>query len=469
MAQTDPRTDDAPAASPALAAVADFVLRRPARTFPREVLEAAAWQLLDTLGVAIAAVPTASGVIARDIAAELYGAGSARHRARMMFDGRAVSQAGAAFALATQIDNLDGHDGYSPTKGHVGVVVVPALAALAEGLPELGGVEALAALAVGYEIAGRAGTALHATACDYHTSGAWNELGVAAMAARLWDLDDNQLRQALGIAEYHGPRSQMMREIANPTMLHDGSGVGALNGLTAAVLALHGFAGAPAITVETADVAGHWADLGSFWQTRHQYIKPYPICRWAHAAIDATRALMLAHDLDAADIARLRVNSFGHAAELFRGMPDTTSKAQYSLPFAVAAYVLNGRIGVEHITGAGLADPAAAAFLDRIEVHEAARHSSRFPEGRWADVEIVTTDGRLLASGDVHARGGPEAPLSRADILDKFREFASPVVGEGRADALRDAVLGLAEEGSRFAAVAGLLYDAPAGIRRYAA
>lgn len=176
MAQTDPRTDDAPAASPALAAVADFVLRRPARTFPREVLEAAAWQLLDTLGVAIAAVPTASGVIARDIAAELYGAGSARHRARMMFDGRAVSQAGAAFALATQIDNLDGHDGYSPTKGHVGVVVVPALAALAEGLPELGGVEALAALAVGYEIAGRAGTALHATACDYHTSGAWNEL-----------------------------------------------------------------------------------------------------------------------------------------------------------------------------------------------------------------------------------------------------------------------------------------------------
>src|SRR3954466_11787218 len=209
MAQTDPRTDDAPAASPALAAVADFALRRPARTFPREVLEAAAWQLLDTLGVAIAAVPTASGVIARDIAAELYGAGSARHRARMMFDGRAVSQAGAAFALATQIDNLDGHDGYSPTKGHVGVVVVPALAALAEGLPELGGVEALAALAVGYEIAGRAGIALHATALDYHTSGAWNGLGVAAMAARLWRLSDDQLRQALGIAEYHGPRSQM--------------------------------------------------------------------------------------------------------------------------------------------------------------------------------------------------------------------------------------------------------------------
>ena len=43
-------------------------------------------------------------------------------------------------------------------------------------------------------------------------------------------LSPDQLRQALGIAEYHGPRSQMMREIATPTMLHDGSGMGALVG-----------------------------------------------------------------------------------------------------------------------------------------------------------------------------------------------------------------------------------------------
>ena len=45
------------------------------------------------------------------------------------------------------------------------------------------------------------------------------------------------LRHALGIAEYHGPRSQMMREIDNPTMLHDGSGMGALVGVNAALLA----------------------------------------------------------------------------------------------------------------------------------------------------------------------------------------------------------------------------------------
>ncbi len=60
----------------------------------------------------------------------------------------------------------------------------------------------MATAAVGYEIAGRAGLSLHASVSDYHTSNAWNALGVLAMAARLRGFDDEQLRQGLGIAEY---------------------------------------------------------------------------------------------------------------------------------------------------------------------------------------------------------------------------------------------------------------------------
>jgi len=459
--------DDQPqligAVSEVSARVSEFVLRRPAASFPAEALRAATLQFLDTMGILIAAGPMEAGRIARDVAALLYGAGASRHSARMLFDGRRVSVAGAAFATATQTDNLDGHDGYLPTKGHIGVAVVPALAALAEATPDLTGVEALASLIIGYETAGRAGIALHATVSDYHTSGAWNALGVAAMAARFLKLNDEELRQAFGIAEYHGPRSQMMREIATPTMLHDGSGMGALVGLSAAVLAQSGFAGAPAITIEARDVAHHWADLGSFWQVSHQYIKPYPICRWAHAAIDGTRLLCLSHGLTAQNIARIKVNSFQHAAALFGGMPDTTSKAQYSLPFAVATMILYNRIGLEHISGAGLRDPAVAGLLKRIEVRESERHSARFPQGRWADVQIETVDGRLLDSGDIHARGGPEAPFTSDDIITKYMEFAAPVLGDERAQMICDRILALTAPESRFGDLAALLYAPPGG------
>lgn len=59
--------------------------------------------------------------------------------------------AGSAYAAATQTDNLDGHDGYNPTKGHIGVAVVPALCALAETVPDFSGPEALTAVTIGYD------------------------------------------------------------------------------------------------------------------------------------------------------------------------------------------------------------------------------------------------------------------------------------------------------------------------------
>ncbi|WP_282152259.1 MmgE/PrpD family protein [Ruegeria atlantica] len=439
--------------------VTDFALNLSAQKMPDSAKEAAALMMLDTMGILIASGPMEAGVIARDTAALLYASTDAAFSVPMMFDGRPVSIAGAAYAAATQTDNLDGHDGYNPTKGHIGVVVLPALISLGARCPDLSGPEALAAVVTGYEIAGRAGLSLHASVSDYHTSGAWNALGVVAMAARMRRHTPDQFRQALGIAEYHGPRSQMMREIANPTMLHDGSGWGAMVGISSAILAERGFIGAPAITIEDADVASFWGDLGQFWQVEHQYVKPYPICRWAHAAIDGVRTVMMENNLAHDQIRSIHINSFHEAACLYGGMPDTTSQAQYSLPFAVAVQAIHGRIGVEHISGAGLSDPAVAELVSRIHVLEDARHSARFPQGRWADVTLKSTDGRVFESGATHARGGPEAPLSRGDVIAKYTEFAAPVVGSDRADAIRAAILGWVEPTSRLSDLMPLVFD----------
>src|SRR5260370_30961083 len=107
--------------------VSRFVLDLRPDDIPAEVRHFASLLLLDTLGVAAAARDMPAAGIARDAAAALYGAGPGAPVARMLFDGREVSPAGAAFAAAAQIDNLDAHDGYNPTKGHLGVVVVPAV------------------------------------------------------------------------------------------------------------------------------------------------------------------------------------------------------------------------------------------------------------------------------------------------------------------------------------------------------
>lgn len=428
---------------------------------PHSALEMAAKLLVDTVGVAAGATDLDVGIIARDFAVDFYGASNDSHSAPIMFDGRRASLSGAAYAAATQIDNLDGHDGYNPTKGHIGCAVVPALLAFAHRQPDLTGRQALSALVMAYEVAARAGISLHATVDDYHTSGAWNALAVAALGCRLMETDEETLRHALGIAEYHGPRSQMMREIDNPTMLHDGSGVGALTGVSAALLAQRGFRGAPAITVESDDVAPHWHDLGRSWTIELNYIKPYPVCRWAHAAIDAMRQLMMTEGVSAPDIESVNVRTFHEASRLYSGMPNTTSQAQYSLAFALAVMLHHSRIGPEHITGAVLTDPQIAATLKVITICEDQRHSSRFPAGRWSDVTVNLKDGRRLTSGDVHARGGPEAPMAQPEIRDKFNAMTAQVLSASRADDIWNAGFGLLHGDAKLADFSRHIYPSP--------
>ena len=427
---------------------------------PDSALEMSATLLLDTIGVAAGAASMEAGRIARDHAVRFQAASDPRDAATLLFDGRKASITGAAFALATQIDNLDGHDGYNPTKGHIGCAVVPALCAFAERMPELSARAALEALAMSYEVSARAAISLHASVSDYHTSGAWNALGVAALGCRLRGDGAEVLRQALGIAEYHGPRSQMMREIATPTMLHDGSGMGALVGTMAVLMAEDGFKGAPAITVEAEEASAHWADLGQLWTVELNYIKPYPICRWAHAAIDALGGLLKAHQLGEGDIERIDVRTFAESAELFAGLPETTSQAQYSLGFALATRLVHGHIGPEHISGDGLKDKAVAAALKKINVCEEPRHSQRFPIGRWSDVTLTLKDGRSFHSGDVHARGGPEAPMELAEVEAKFFNFCA-ALPQARSKAIWKARARLLEPEIKFTEILSLLFDAP--------
>ena len=438
--------------------IADFVLGP--IDVPDSALEMSATLLLDTIGVAAGAASMEAGRIARDHAVRFQGASDPRDAATLLFDGRKASITGAAFALATQIDNLDGHDGYNPTKGHIGCAVVPALCAFAERMPELSARAALEALAMSYEVSARAAISLHASVSDYHTSGAWNALGVAALGCRLRGDGAEVLRQALGIAEYHGPRSQMMREIATPTMLHDGSGMGALVGTMAVLMAEDGFKGAPAITVEAEEASAHWADLGQLWTVELNYIKPYPICRWAHAAIDALGGLLNAHQLGEGDIERIDVRTFAESAELFAGLPETTSQAQYSLGFALATRLVHGHIGPEHISGDGLKDKAVAAALKKIDVCEEPRHSQRFPIGRWSDVTLTLKDGRSFHSGDVHARGGPEAPMELAEVEAKFFNFCA-ALPQARSKAIWKARARLLEPEIKFTEILSLLFDAP--------
>ncbi len=413
---------------------------------PDDVVIMAKRCLLDLLGVAAAGRTTSMSNLMHDHAATHFGAGirdDAILGAPMIFDGREVSPAGAALAGACTIDSIDAHDGNKITKGHTGCHQLPALLAFcaAEKLDDPR--EFLALLVVGYELATRAGIAMHATAADYHSSGSWGAVGAAAVGARVLGLDHQTMFEAMGIAEYHGPRSQMMRVVDHPTMVKDGSAWGAMAGVSAAYLAASGFTGAPAILTNDPSLDWLWADLGTRWIIHEQYFKPQPVCRWAQPAVEAALELCRAHDFASGDVVGIEVATFHEASRLGTALPTTTEQAQYSLAFPVAAAIANGRVGPSEVASAALSDPEIVRLVGLVSLVEDDAHNEAFPANRFARVTLSLRDGQRLESADTEPRGDPEDHLDDAEIRAKFYAYAGPILGQSRSAAIEAAVDGL--------------------------
>jgi 2-methylcitrate dehydratase PrpD len=76
--------------------------------------------------------------------------------------------------------------------------------------------------------------------------------------------------------------------------------------------------------------------------------------------------------------------------------------------------------------------------MSKISLHADAEMTARFPNMRSARVAITMQDGRRFEHFQPHRKGDPEAPLSDAELNDKFHELTSPVIGRQAAAQLLD-------------------------------
>jgi len=351
------------------------------------------------------------------LAATYAAAQHAGDQATLLCDGKRASATGAAWANGVLANALDLDDGHRLVKGHPGANVIPAALSVAETI-DAPREDVLAAITVGYEVAVRAGIALHFRAADYHGSGAWGAIGAAAAGARLLGLDAGQTGHALGLAEYHAPMAPIMRSVADPAMTKDGCGWGAMTGTSSALLAADGFTATDSAILEV--LRGPESRLGERWYVEEMYVKAYPCCRWSQPAIVAALAVRRRYGLEPEAIGRVTVPTFAAAAALSRRPPRTTEDAQYSLVWPVACALIDGDFGVAHVLAPGLDEERVHDLAGRIVVQVDPDLEADFPGIRRSAVTVETTDGTRLSSPLCAAPGEPEDPGWEDIIAAKF-------------------------------------------------
>jgi 2-methylcitrate dehydratase PrpD len=273
-------------------------------------------------------------------------------------------------------------------------------------------------------------------------------LGAAAACARLLGLDAGRTTMALGIAASQpvGVREQF-GSMTKP--FHPGAAARA--GLTAALMAKHGFTASPRAIeaprglAQTYSTKCDWNEisdaLGQRFEISFNSYKPFACGIVIHPAIDGCVQLRDAHNLQAEQIARIDLNVHPLVLELTgKRSPSTGLEAKFSVYHACAAGILHGRAGEAEFEDGFVRRPDVIALRDRID----ATVDPAIAEDA-ADITITLVDGRTLHVFVPHAIGSLERPMSDEQLTRKFLDLVDPVLGAERAQELVAILGGIAK------------------------
>ncbi|MBM3818091.1 MAG: MmgE/PrpD family protein [Acidimicrobiia bacterium] len=421
--------------------LARYMVEARTRALPPDVLREAKHRVLDTIAAMISGAHLRPGEVAIDF---VRGQGGVAEASVLTTNVRTTA-INAALANG-MLGHADETDDFEPvTKAHPGCAVVPAALALAER-DGRSGMEFLRAVTLGYDACCRFLMALgpdHVRATHRSAEGTSATFGATAAAAAMARFDERRMRYALsyGAQQVSGLWS-WTRDTDHIEKAFDFGGMGARNGVAAAVMVQAGFTGVDAVldgehnmidALSTEPKPEEMvAGLGTRFYVTETAIKTYSVGYPIQAPVDALLTLRRQHNLTPDNVERVvaRLPEDGALIVNNRAMPDVN--LQYVLAVALADGGVSFEASHSHER---MEQPPIRALRQRIElVPDKSLMDPAAPRSGF--VEVTLRDGRTVSHFVRHASGTKENPLDTAGVSAKARNLMLPVLGAQRADAV---------------------------------
>ena len=322
-------------------------------------------------------------------------------------------------------------EGHSSAHGRPGLPVVPSLLALSATQDITLG-DLLVALVTGYEIGARAGEAWRIPP-GWHVDGSWHSLSVAAAVARL-TCGPQGIQPAIEAAACQIPASLYLPIAAGSVLRNTYPAHAVLLGMMSAAAAAAGFdmphgsfdEGRRRVlrATDAASVtpAGQWTILSG-------YLKPFAGVRHTHYGVEAALRLRKHRAFSLERIDAVRLTIYEEAVQYCGNRaPRTAIQAQFSLSYAIAAALVLGDLGPNAYDDVG--DPRIRR-LEQSVVVEVDR--TRLRRGAQVTIDI---GGKSLTESVDDVVGDPATPMTKDQVVGKFRRYTEPILGERDAGSL---------------------------------
>jgi 2-methylcitrate dehydratase PrpD len=358
----------------------------------------------------------------------------------------------AAFANAIAGHGLVREDMHAAAVSHLGVVVLPAMLALAQRR-RVTGHEFAAACIVGYEVGARVGRVLVTAAFmrRWRPTGFTGPLAAAAAGARLLHLPTAGVASALALAaNTAGGLNEWPSDGGEEMFFHPG--IAARNGLMAVDLAdlgAYGSAGAldgraGLFVAADADAARRALDVVLFVdgdaEIMSVFHKSLPVCNFAQTPCQAALKLVREHGLTAAAISRVTVGA-SEAAIHYPGCDscgpfNRVLQAKMSIPFCVATALLDGAVSEAGFNALDRPDVLRLSAATTLEARP--EFTRAFPSRQGADITLELCDGTRHRASMADLQ-----PASPQTVSQRFAEAARQAVGVSRSERIAHGIAAL--------------------------
>lgn len=417
--------------------LAEFAADTPIAAIPASALERAKMSLASTIASAAMGHDIESARIIREVA--LDDAGSSL--AGIWFTASRLPLAAAARVNAVASDAAASDDSDLRSIAHIGTIASTTAVAVAERA-DATGIELLAAMVLGYEVAGRIDEALTPGRMQRGFHGSVSTVFAAVVAAgRLLRLPVEPMAHAIALAATSIGGMAISADTSCAREYH--AGMAASVGIAAVLAARRGFSAELGIFEKPrgflAAMGGQslddiLADLGGSWDIETDMaIKLMPGAHPFHATAEAAADAARMGGVAVADIERVTISAAVQWTN-FKGDPHPRNlvDAAHSLVYFVAAAIVDQGFGWQHMQEARMLDPTIAALQDKVVFDPSPPPlPDRFPHRHGGAVTIRMRDGREFSSTCKAPRGSGPRGVERADVEAKFHDLV-PLAGFSR-------------------------------------
>jgi len=164
------------------------------------------------------------------------------------------------------------------------------------------------------------------------------------------------------------------------------------------------------------------AGLGADWMLNTISLRLWPAASSIQSVITAMLALTEANDLRPADVTRIDVGLSKTVYDMHGTLPwDNKFRALLSTPYVTGVVLHDRKCWLDQFEPSRISDGELDRFI-RERIHVAIDDRV---ESTGAAVTVQTADGRTLTDRRAYPRGDMADPLSREEIVNKFRESAN--------------------------------------------